>query len=527
MQRQIDEKNKKADATNGNGEKRNGFSRIDPYAPEQHLFMDLLKRYLVEEQKFGIVDGEKVRALQKDKGTVIYDNETIFNRALGEDKKQSNFFVFMRRIKDERGSSKVEVYFSDPEVKNEQNTINEKKEDYLIREVFVMGDENDAARRVAERIAKCAEKKPKNEYRKISHGHWGKIGDRWIADDGVSRFEDVIRTMMLYHIDYDATSPHNSFEEEVFDFLSNLEKLIGIEKIPATELTAAFPPDGPNGPHLLLWMADKETAAGIKNEILERRKNLKMISYFSGMTIWEMLPVIGKYRDDKKLALGIAHPANFTSKILPIYNIGLLSAIKKGKLDISTVEQIVAMSDSVGAWNPCMNENIPLDPTFFKGYVAPMIHRNLGIKRMTTNAINLAFSFEMRNKYNVYTHFDPDDHTTMPMNYDCGGDKYGMGFTQIIVPPRIYEGLKAKPNSRELIEMIRKREIVMKSVQYITKTNDEVRIANSRKDIPIGKVELFERLKKASMRRYINALTNDFWNMLWHGEFHEIGDMKG
>ena len=66
------------------------------YAPEQHLFMDRLKENLAE-YGFGMVDRNEIKLLQAGKGIILHDNETIFNRALGKDRKQSNFFVFMKR----------------------------------------------------------------------------------------------------------------------------------------------------------------------------------------------------------------------------------------------------------------------------------------------------------------------------------------------------------------------------------------------------------------------------------------------
>lgn len=494
------------------------------YAPEQHLFMDVLKKNLAD-YGFGMVDRQKMKSLQADKGIILHNNEVIFNRALGKDRKQSNFFVFMKRMVNKSGNSKVVVYFSDPEIKTEEKLLVEKRRDYLIREVFISGDEDAAAGKIADRILKCSQKKPENEYRKISHGHWGKIGEQWIADDGVSRFQDVIRTMMLYHIDYDATTPHNSFEENVFDYISQVEHEVGIVKIPATEITAALPPDGPNGPHLLLWMADKETAKGIKKELLDKRDDLKMRSYFSGMMIWDMLQVIEKYKEEGKLALAVAHPINLYSKSLPMYNIGLLSAAKSGKINIDTVEHIIALSDSVATWNPCIQEDLPSDPKPFRNYIEPLVQEHLGVEQLTSNAVNLAFALSMKEKYNVYTHYDPDDHETLPMNYSCGGDKYGMGFTQIILPFEKYQSLDAKPSSAQLIRMIHHRELGMNSVQFTVRENGAIKIARSREALPYKKQKFAEILAKEARNRYIEALANDFSNLLGQGKLDKLGEM--
>lgn len=495
------------------------------YAPEQHLFMDRLKKNLAD-YGFGVVDRNQMKSLQAGKGIVLHDNETIFNRALGHDKRQSNFFVFMKKITNKRGQSKVIVCFSDPEIKTEDKLLVEKRKDYLIREVFINGDEVEAAKKIADRILHYSQKKPPIEYRKISHGHWGKIGNQWIADDGVSRFQDVVRTMMLYHIDYDATTPHNSFEENVFEYLSKVEGALGIVKIPATEITAAFPPNGPNGPHLLLWMADKETAVGIKKELLDQRDDLKMRSYFSGMTIWDMLQVIGQYKDKGKLALGVAHPINLYSKFLPMYNIGLLSAAKSGKINLNTVEHIVAMSDSVATWNPSIVECLHIDPKPFKNYVEPMVEEHLGVKELTSNAVNLAFALEMRKKYNVYTHYDPDDHETLPMNYSCGGDKYGgMGFTQIILPVDVYSSLDRKPSSAQLVRMIHERKLAMNSVQFTVRENGTIKIARSRATIPYKRQMIAEKLAEEARKRYINALANDFGDIAKQGRLDILKEM--
>ena len=502
-----------------NKEKR----QFPAYAPDQHLFMDRLKKNLAD-YGFGMVEREAIKILQENKGIILHDDETIFNRALGNDKKQSNFFVFMKRIT-KGGKNKVIVYFSDPEIKSEEKLLTEKRKDYLIREVFVSGDENQVARRIADKIMHCSQKKPKNEYRKISHGHLGKIGNEWITDDGVSRFQDVLRIMMLYHIDYDATSPHNAFEPHVFDYLSSVENELGIIKIPATEITASFPPDGPNGPHLLLWLADRETALGIKKQLLDNRTDLKMRSYFAGMNIWEMLPVIGEYKVKGKLALAVAHPINMYSKAIPMYNIGLLSAAKSGKISISDVEQIVAMSDSVATWNPCIIESLHMDSKSFKNYVEPMVEEHLGVKELTSNAVNLAFALRMQEKYGVYTHYDPDDHKTLPMDYNCGGDKYGgMGFTELSIPAETYKLLGAKPSSEQLIKMIHDRSLSMSSVQFTVRENDSIKIAPSRSYIPYRRQLIEEKLSKTERDRYISALANDF-QTLADGNLDKIEDL--
>ena len=494
------------------------------YSAEQHLFMDKLKKNLLD-YGFGMVDREAVSFMQANRGFVLQDNETIFNRALGNDKKQSNFFVFIKRVTKD-GKSKVIVYFSDPEVKSEEKLLVEKRKDYLMREVFITGNEDDAARRIADRIMQCSQKKPKNEYRKLSHGHWGRIGDEWVTDDGVSKFQDVLRVMMLYHIDYDATTPHNAFEENTFDYLAGMEKELGIIKIAATEITASFPPDGPNGPHLLLWMADKETALGVKRDILDKRTDLQMRSYFSGMNIWDMLPIIGEYKDKGKLAFAIAHPINMYSNAIPMYNIGLLSAAKTGKISIGAVEEIVAMSDSVASWNPCISENLHVDSKSFRDYVEPMVEEHLGVKELTSNAVNLAFALSMQKKYGVYTHYDPDDHKTLPMNYNCGGDKYGgMGFTQVILPDEIYKSLGGKPSSRQLIKMIHDRSISMNSVQFTIVKNGTLQIAASRETLPHSRHIIAENLAKAEWDRYVSALGKDFSKVLEKGNFNKVGDM--
>jgi len=501
-----------------------GRSGFPAHAPEQHLFMDRLKRNLFD-YGFGVVDRTAINFMQADKGTILHDNETIFNRALGTDKKQSNFFIFMRRIiKD--GKSKVVVYFSDPELKSEEKLRVEKRKDYLIREVFISGDENEAARKITNRILHCSQKKAKNEYRKISHGHWGKIGDEWIADDGVSRFQDVLRIMMLYHIDYDATSPHNAFEPHVFDYLSAVENELGIIKIPSTEITASFPPHGLNGPHFVLWIADKETAIGIKNDILDKRTDLKMRSYFAGMNIWEMLPIIGEYQVKGKVALAVAHPINVYSNALPMYNIGLLSAAKSEKISIAAVEDIVSMSDSVATWNPCIVENLHMDSKPFKNYVEPMVEEHLGVKEITSNAVNLAFALRMQEKYGVYTHYDPDDHKTLPMDYNCGGDKYGgMGFTQVTIPEETYKLLGAKPSSEQLVKMIHDRSLSMNSIQFTVRENGGIKIASSRAALSYKRRMIHEELSKTERDRYINALANDFSKMLASGRLDRLEDM--
>ncbi len=503
-------------------EKKKNFPKVDPDAVERSVFKRRFIEVITKYYGFGVVDKKELRKLQGGKSTVCNDNEMIFNRALGTDKKQSNFFVFMRET-----SSRIEIYYSNPETKNAADL---KRDEYLIKRTFERGDEFGTADKFIREIMKYSAKKPKNEYRKISHGHWGTIGKRWVVDDGVSRFQDVLRMMMLYNIDYDATSPHNSFEEDVYNYLSNTEKVLGIRKIPALELTAALPPNGPNGPHLLLWMADRITARAIKREILDKREKLDMISYYSGMTIWKMLPVIGKHRDAGRLALGVAHEVNVHTPALPILDIGLLSAVENGKMGIGEARQIVAMSDSVAAWNPCIyngRKEVPVKNKRLRNEMKRILKKHTGMKRLLANPVNYAFAREMVEKYNVYSHFDPDDHRTMPMNYDCGGDKFAQGFTRIMVPEKIYNSLKDKPSPKELIRLIHDRRIVMNSVQFTVKMGNNMVIAPERAKIPEKKKGLAKELKNAAMRRYVGALAKDFFSMLVRGKFSEIYHMRG
>jgi hypothetical protein len=151
---------------------------------------------------------------------------------------------------------------------------------------------------------------------------------------------------------------------------------------------------------------------------------------------------------------------------------------------------------------------------------------------ITPNNVNLAFALEMKKKYSIYTHFDPDDHSVLPMNYECGGEKTSQGFTKVVVPETIYATLSDKPSPEQLVRMIRERTIEMDSVQNIVNENDDgepgyITIAPSRRGVHPSKVKLAEQMEKAKMRRYIGALAHDFWNRLIQGELDNILSMAG
>ena len=181
-------------------------------------------------------------------------------------------------------------------------------------------------------------------------------------DDGESMLSDIIRKAVLYHTDVLAMTPHNNIDLGTYQMTRIICEELGIVCIPATEITAPLEDHNPNGPHILLLLANETAIKAADMMILRKRDpELHMISLFLGMTLDKMLVKIRELVKRKLAVFGIAHPLNYNSPTLPIPAIGLVSAIDKGVIGWDTVDKILREAHFIAGPNSTLNEGeVPL-----------------------------------------------------------------------------------------------------------------------------------------------------------------------
>lgn len=90
-------------------------------------------------------------------------------------------------------------------------------------------------------IRKISGYKAYNKYYAQTHGHFGYSRGRLLmdlrVDDGRAHEMNVILNMILAHVDFDATGPHNHHFRPLFRDIETLECAVGIVKVPAAEVT--------------------------------------------------------------------------------------------------------------------------------------------------------------------------------------------------------------------------------------------------------------------------------------------------
>jgi len=179
---------------------------------------------------------------------IANENEIVLNR--GKDSPDSNFFVFIKFT-----SFRTTAFFTDPSSGEGGKALPKKK---LMKKIITWTSKGKWLKKAVDEITKLAKRKRKKSFYLCMHGHWGENKGR---DDGISPRKDVIREMMKWHYDVDATGYHNWIDQEMLWDVTDREKGVGITHIPSTEYTYRFLHGiGDNGFHINLWFADEETA---------------------------------------------------------------------------------------------------------------------------------------------------------------------------------------------------------------------------------------------------------------------------
>ncbi len=469
-------------------------------------------------------------------GKALYhDDELIFNRAL--DGKSSAFCVLATRETD--GSVAVHWYNPDPA----GATL--KRGEYLRKTLLPPGASDAAVAAVVGKISEDAAKKKPNQMFLDPHTHFGSMcppllgpdGNeiRWGSvkyDDGVSYLTDNLRKALFYHIDYYALTTHNSFSKNAFDFMSWAGHFLGFLPVPATELTA--PLKEPNGPHFLVLMKNANVADYLTRGILSRRERLDMPSYFSGMGMKEMLDILFALQKNNLAALGIAHPVNFNSPNLPIPIVGLYSAVDSGALTLDEAHMIAQRFDTIAMWNPSLHsktDEVSIGDPKLKSFLREVNRKHVGNRRLWVNQTNYALAQELHDSFGICTHFETDEHKTLPFirdasgkGYVLGGDSLAMGMTVIEAPADTFKGRMSVP---ELIDMIRARAVEMHGRVFAVARPEAITVHAERASVPEQLRRVARRATHALTRRYAGMLVRDFFDLLFSGDIDDIGHMSG
>jgi len=469
-------------------------------------------------------------------GMAMYrSNELIFNRAL--DGKSSAFGVIATKEAD--GAVTVHWYNPDPA----GSTL--RKEEYLRKTVLPPHGDDAMVGAVVGKIAGDAAKKKPNELFLEPHAHFGSLCPpvtgpdgktmRWgnvDYDDGVSYLTDNLRKALFYHIDYYALTSHNSFSKSAYDFMSWAGHWLGFLPVPATELTA--PLKEPNGPHFLILMKNAHASDYLARGILSRREKLDMPSYFSGMGMKEMLDVLFSLQKANLAVLGIAHPVNFNSPNLPVPIVGLYTAVDTGTLTLDEAHMIAQRFDTIAMWNPSLHakaDEVRVEDPRLKTFLREVNRKHVGNKRLWVNQTNYALAQELHDCFGIYTHFETDEHKTLPFikdaggrGYVLGGDSLAMGVTVITVPQA---GFRGRPSVPELIELIRTRAVEMTGKVFAVARPEAITVHAERAAIPDGLRKIARKAEHALTRRYAGMLVRDFFDLLFSGEIGGIGNMDG
>jgi len=472
-------------------------------------------------------------------GRIIYPgSELVFNRGL--DGKRSNFYVFA--IKQRGGSYTLNYYNPDPK------GLWLSRDGFLRKIKIPAGASDQTIADAVQCIADESKKKKDNEFFFVPHTHFGCLSPPFIGvggkvfepelvdhDDGVSFLTDNIRKAVFYHTDYYSLTSHNSFSWEAYRFLSLAGDSFGFFAVPGMELTA--PLKSPNGPHVVVWMSDTKVARLVKKAILDRGKRLDVPAYFTGMSMAGMLSRLFAFQRKNLLALGIAHPVNFNSPELPIPILGLYSAVDTGALTLDQAHGYAKRFDSISMWNASLCSKaveMRIKDKELKAYLKYVNGKHIGNRRLWVNQTNYALAQELMVMFGLYTHFETDEHMTLPLEraganggFVLGGDSLCSGTSVIEVPEDVLEKKGRKPNVKELIEMIREKMVDMHGRVFAVKRKEAMTVHAERCKVPDELREIKRHYEHAFLRRYTGMLVRDFFDLLSRLKLRKIKHMPG
>lgn len=476
---------------------------------------------------------------QKNAATrLVQSGEMIYNRGIGS--KRSSFFVF---VKSEPSKNQVTVYYYNPDASanapmRERNWPNGKKgnvkpgQEYLIRKVYKgTSDPAAFAEQVLSDILHYASLKPESQYRMESHIHCGYMPkgfalDRKFDDDAVSQFEDVMRMNALYARDIVSLTSHNSFDMRKFSAMQIIAEEMGMIMMPGMELTA--PANVPNGPHILIWFGNFMDAHEGALIALKGRSDFKMQPFNDGPMLHESLPLL-RSRLKGKILMSAAHPFNLQDPEHPIYDVGLVSAMKGGPYSPDELMDMFAYVDAVEGWNVSMGDARGIPAKLGINYLDELVHEVIslgfgGAVKASPNAFAKALAKYLNMKNDT---FGTDDHTTTPMNYLADGAPQACGHTEIDLA-KIYASISVKPTSEELIQLISNGTIYMRAHVFTEVKDGYLQVPWGRRERYDATNKLRKALAKECDSNYVKAILADLASFkLNAAEMHNMAESYG
>ncbi|NYZ60631.1 hypothetical protein H0O01_02940 [Candidatus Micrarchaeota archaeon] len=364
------------------------------------IFRSLQQRGIEKRQKlvdelqglgFGIIDDSRL----------CKKGEIILNRGLNSP--DSNFCVFIKTS----FFGRTKVFFTDPS-KGEGGKALSKRE--LMRRFSSFRVSDAWAEKVKDEVLDVQKAKDPNTRFVVPHGHWGENEGK---DDGASSRINIIREMLLWHYDIDATGYHNHVIPKHIREIAELERRCGILKVPSIELTLPHRnPDSSNGPHMNIYFSSLETASSFYGMMVDR-----LVREFPGMApVMERKKLLGRISDMRarnELALGIAHPYGETQLGAGVLSMGIINELDAGESLQWLFDFIRKYADMVAIYNPTFS-NSPvsfsgrlISEDFFRGIVTKYVGTTA---KMTQNNITYAFSLHCRHTFGKRNYFDHDTH---------------------------------------------------------------------------------------------------------------------
>ncbi len=469
---------------------------------------------------------------------IVQAGEDIYNRGINS--RKSSFFVF---VKSEPGKGQVSVYYYNPDssanapmreriwVAGKAGNVKPGQE-YLIRKVYNGSSDPTAfADQVLSDILHYASLKPESEYRMESHIHCGHMPQGYanstkFADDGMSQFEDIIRMNALYARDLVSITSHNSFDEHKFFAMQIIAEEMGMIMVPGMELTA--PANKPNGPHVLIWFGNEMDAHEGALIALTGRSKFQMQPFNDGPMADKVLPLL-RSRLKGMAIMCAAHPFNLQNAEHPIYDVGMVSAMKGGPYTPDELMDMFSYVDAVEAWNITMTDTCDIPSNLGIDYLNELVHE----------VVSLAFGGTVKPSPNAFANglakylnklnstFGTDDHNTTPMNYVADGAPQAMGHT-VLDLASIYATLSAKPTSEELIRMLSEGKLNLHARVFTEIRNGYLQVPWGRREMNPYTQKLRDALGKKGNEYYVEAILSDLATFkLNTDEMHNLAQSYG
>jgi hypothetical protein len=377
---------------------------------------------------------------------ILRENEFVFNRGLdseGRPNSKSNFFVFVEVGKE------LKVFFVNPDYSQAAVKLSSRG----IKKVFATSIPSNAwVDEVVQTVVAESKKKPEDVFFGILHGHWGSINGVDLLsngiDDGASDERTIIRQLMFWSHDIDATGHHNHIIPEFLARIAELEACAGIVKVPSLELTLPYKTGAMNGPHHNIWLADSAAAAEYSSIILSKRSG-KYPPYAPLVDPEFILQHNKDMAAQGRLAVGLAHPLSG----LPVGVGGLLDRVASTDHNLDwAINHVRDNVHGVACFNPTSSMNMLIDfqnPSERQAIKELLRKWKMGGK-ITPNAVNMAFSMEMRERFGKFAYSDNDWHRYGPIKPDYHVHGLGKQWTVLKFPG----ALLRKPTPQEFVSLL-------------------------------------------------------------------------